>query len=81
VPAAVAEAFMPETTREKLRAFLNIIGRYMTEYSAKLELEHHESQLRLDVRNLTVVADAPDGPLRSRRALQPHLLDSSNQRD
>ena len=48
---------MPETTREKLSAFLNIIGRYMTEYSAKLELEHHESQLRLDIRNLTVVAD------------------------
>jgi hypothetical protein len=62
-PAAVAEAFMPETTREKLSAFLNIIGRYMTEYSAKLELEHHESQLRLDIRNLTVVADTPDGPV------------------
>jgi hypothetical protein len=54
---------MPETTREKLSAFLNIIGRYMTEYSAKLELEHHESQLRLDIRNLTVVADTPDGPV------------------
>ena len=58
MPAFVAEAFVPETTREKLSAFLNIVGRYMTEYSAKLELEHHERQLRLDIRNLTVAADA-----------------------
>lgn len=36
-----------ETTREKLGTFLNIIGRYMTEYSDKLDLEHVGSQLRL----------------------------------
>ncbi|MGA8909892.1 MAG: DUF3732 domain-containing protein [Acidobacteriaceae bacterium] len=53
----------PEAIREKLNAFLNIIGRYMTEYSDKLELEHRGSQLRLDIRNLTVVADTLDGPV------------------
>ena len=52
-----------ETTREKLAAFLNIIGLYMTEYSAALDLEHKGSQLRLDIRNLTVVADTMDGPV------------------
>ena len=52
-----------ETTREKLAAFLNIIGLYMTEYSAALDLEHKGSQLRLDIRNLTVVADTLDGPV------------------
>jgi hypothetical protein len=52
-----------ETTREKLGTFLNIIGRYMTEYSDRLDLEHVGSQLRLDIRNLTVIADTMDGPV------------------
>ena len=51
----------PEAIREKLSAFLNIIGRYMTRYSETLELEHRGSDLRLDIRNLTVVADTLDG--------------------
>jgi hypothetical protein len=53
----------PEAIREKLSAFTNIIGRYMNDYSDKLELEHRGSQLRLDLRNLTVVADTLDGPV------------------
>jgi len=52
-----------ENTQEKLRTFLNIIGRYMTEYSAALNLEHAGSQLRLDIKNLTVIADTMDGPV------------------
>ena len=59
--AILEEELDPEGTREKLNAFLNIIGRYMTEYSSSLDLEHHGSQLRLDIRNLTVVADTLDG--------------------
>ena len=59
---AVLEAELDaEATRGKLDAFLNIIGRYMTEYSDGLNLEHHGSQLRLDIQNLTVVADTMDG--------------------
>jgi hypothetical protein len=53
----------PEAIREKLNAFMNIIGRYMSAYSDTLELEHRGSQLRLDIRNLTVVADTLDGPV------------------
>jgi hypothetical protein len=53
----------PEAIREKLGAFLNIVGHYMTAYSEALELEHRGSQLRLDIRNLTVVADTLDGPV------------------
>jgi hypothetical protein len=53
----------PEAVRERLNAFLNIIGRYMTTYSDALDLEHRGSQLRLDIRNLTVVADTLDGPV------------------
>jgi hypothetical protein len=53
----------PEAIREKLSAFMNIIGSYMNEYSEQLELEHRGSKLRLDIRNLTVVADTLDGPV------------------
>lgn len=53
----------PEAVREKLNAFLNIIGRYMSRYSEDLELEHQGSDLRLDLRHLTVVADTLDGPV------------------
>ena len=53
----------PEAIREKLNAFTNIIGRYMSAYSEALDLEHRGSQLRLDIRNLTVVADTLDGPV------------------
>jgi hypothetical protein len=62
--AAVLESELdPEAIREKLNAFTNIIGRYMNEYSDYLDLEHRGSQLRLDIRNLTVVADTLDGPV------------------
>lgn len=61
--AVLEKELDPEAIREKLNAFLNIIGRYMTAYSDGLDLEHRGSQLRLDVRNLTVVADTLDGPV------------------
>lgn len=61
--AALEAELDSETTKEKLRTFLNIIGHHMTEYAAQLELEHSNSQLRLDIRNLTVVADTEDGPV------------------
>jgi Protein of unknown function (DUF3732) len=51
------------TVRERLAAFLNIIGHHMTEYAEGLDLEHSSSQLRMDIRNLTVVADTEDGPV------------------
>jgi transcription initiation factor IIE alpha subunit len=53
----------PEAIRDKVSAFVNIIGRYMTTYSDTLELEHRASPLRLDIRELTVVADTLDGPV------------------
>jgi hypothetical protein len=53
----------PDAIREKVNTFVNIIGRYMTTYSDALELEHRASPLRLDIRNLTVVADTLDGPV------------------
>ena len=61
--AALERELDAEAMKEKLDAFLNIIGRYMTQYSDDLELEHRGSQLRLDIRALTVVADILDGPV------------------
>jgi hypothetical protein len=53
----------PEAARERLDTFLNFVGRYMTDYSGRLDLEHRGSQLRLDIRNLTVIADTLSGPV------------------
>jgi hypothetical protein len=35
----------------------------MSTYSSELDLEHKGNQLRLDIRNLTVIADTLDGPV------------------
>lgn len=61
--AALEAELDPEAIREKLNTFLNIVGRYMTTYSDSLELEHRGSALRLELRNLTLVADTSDGPV------------------
>ena len=52
-----------ELDQERIEAYLNIIGRLMTDYSGDLDLEHKGSQLRLDIKKLTVVADTLDGPV------------------
>ena len=53
----------PEDTAERLTSTLNLIGEYMTRDSEKLDLEHSGSRLRLDIRQLAVVADTLDGPV------------------
>ena len=61
--AALEHELDTETVREKIEAFLNIIGGYMTEFSSGLGLEFAGSKLRLDIRNLTLVADTLDGAI------------------
>jgi len=61
--AVLEQELDPETVRERLDTFLNFIGRYMTDYSDRLDLEHRGSQLRLDIRSLTVIADTLNGPV------------------
>lgn len=53
----------PDNTAERLTSILNLIGDYMTQDSEKLDLEHSGSRLRLDIRQLAVVADTLDGPV------------------
>jgi predicted nuclease with TOPRIM domain len=61
--AVLEQELDPEAVRERLDTFLNFIGRYMTDYSDRLDLEHRGSQLRLDIRSLTVIADTLSGPV------------------
>lgn len=49
--------------REQLLSRLNVIGRTMTNLAQRLELEHVENGVRLDLANLTVVTDTGNGPL------------------
>lgn len=53
----------PENTAERLTSILNLVGDYMTRDSEKLDLEYSGNRLRLDVRQLAVVADTFNGPV------------------
>jgi hypothetical protein len=48
---------------QKLDTYLNLISKQMSRYAEDLELEHSGSELRLDLKKLTVVADTEDGPI------------------
>jgi len=61
--AELEQALDPETITEKIATALNLVGRDLTAYSRTLRLEHSEHPLRLDRRNLTVIADTDTGPL------------------
>lgn len=66
VRAEVAElerAIDQETMEERLATALSLVGRDITAYASQLQLEHGDNSLRLDRKNLTVVADTMDGPL------------------
>jgi hypothetical protein len=52
-----------ETVEERVQSALSIIARDMNSWAGRLQLEHAEFPLRLDLRRLTVVADGVDGPI------------------
>jgi Protein of unknown function (DUF3732) len=49
--------------REQLTSRLLVVGQDMTAYADQLQLEHSEGNIRLDLANLTVVADTERGPI------------------
>jgi Protein of unknown function (DUF3732) len=53
----------PEMIEERTATALNMIGQYMTEYANDLQIEHGRNPIRLDRKNLSVVADTLDGPI------------------
>jgi hypothetical protein len=48
---------------ERLATALSLLGRDLTSYATQLGLEHGDNPVRLDLKQLTVVADTDDGPL------------------
>lgn len=56
------ERLSPDVLQEKLASQLNCIAEDMTRWARDLGLEHSEHRIRLDVKQLTVVADTPHGP-------------------
>lgn len=58
------EQLSDDRVREKLESILALVNQSLTTYAQLIELEHAAGgSLRLDIRNLTVVADTPDGPV------------------
>ncbi|WP_222193298.1 DUF3732 domain-containing protein [Modestobacter italicus] len=51
-----------DNDREQLTSRLFTIGRDMSAYAARLNLEHSSESVRLDLARLTVVTDTPTGP-------------------
>jgi hypothetical protein len=52
-----------ERVRERLESVTSILGQRMTQWARDLGLEHSKFPLRLDLKNLTIVADTADGPV------------------
>src|SRR5262249_721961 len=52
-----------DAMESRLDTALNLVGQELTRYSTQLGLEHGENPLRVDRKQLTVVADTVDGPL------------------
>ena len=59
----LAERVNLDDVEERVFTFLNLIADYMTEYAARIELEHAEGRIRLDLKKLTVVAETVNGPI------------------
>jgi hypothetical protein len=51
----------PDEERDQIASRLTVVGTDMTNWAARLNLEHQTS-VRLDLRRLTIVTDTPSGP-------------------
>jgi Protein of unknown function (DUF3732) len=61
--AELEQALDDDTLQGRLDTALSLVNRDLTAYARDLGLEHGNNPLRLDMKNLTVVADTVDGPL------------------
>src|SRR5262249_7560354 len=59
--AVLEEELSDERVKKRLDSIKSIIGERMTQWAGELKLEHSRYPLRLDLKNLTVVADTIDG--------------------
>ena len=61
--ARMEEELGEERVAERVESIISILSQTMSEWARRLALEHSGSPLRIDVRNLTVVADTVGGPV------------------
>lgn len=61
--AALEMELSHDSIAERLDSILSIVGREMTDMARKLQLEHSQHPLRLDLRRLNVIADTDEGPI------------------
>ena len=61
--SALENELSDERVRERLESVTSILGQRMTQWARDLGLEHSKFPLRLDLKNLTIVADTADGPV------------------
>ena len=61
--AELEQALDDDTLQGRLDTALSLVNRDLTTYAGNLGLEHGDNPLRLEMKNLTVVADTVDGPL------------------
>lgn len=60
---AMEDELSDDVVEERIESIVSILSRDMSEWARRLRLEHSEHPLRLDLKRLTVVADASDGPI------------------
>jgi len=62
--ATLEAGLADEVVEDKLNSILQVIGRSMSDWSRELQLEHSESPIGFEFKNLTVVAYKDSGPIR-----------------
>lgn len=61
---AIEAVLDDEAPAERLESILSLVSAQITSLARKLEIEHSDSPMRLDLKKLTIVADhADDGPI------------------
>lgn len=60
---ALEEELSADRVKERVDSIVSILGGWMTEWAHRLDLEHSQFPLRLDIKKLTIVADTADGPV------------------
>jgi hypothetical protein len=60
---ALERELRDESVQEMVDSIMNLVGRQMSRWAERLELEHGKFPLRIDMSQLTVVADTDGGPV------------------
>ena len=60
------EAVSADTIQAKMEPCLSNVNQHLWNYAKRIDLEYSDTPLRLDPRNLTIVADTPERPVSMR---------------